>query len=639
MPDVQTPLVRGADGYFHPATEADLQALVAVAYAQGTPLRVRGSGHSFPSAAIYTDGYDGTGAPPPNAIEVMLDEYRAVTITPDVNDPSFAIVEVEAGCNLGKNPYDPTHTSTWENSLNFQLQKAGYSLADMGGISHQTISGFMSTGSSGGSLTHSFEENLIGIRLIDGTGRIWDLAVDDPDPAKRDMFCAAGVSLGLLGVLSRVRLRVGRDFNLFGNQATAAFADAGIDFTGTNDGTPTIDQFLQQAPYTRLMWWPQQGLDRMQIWQASRMQPTPQFRPQPYEEIGRYAQIESLAGSLVSTLIGNLDDLAAVPAKLGNWYQHLDATLAGEPDPNACILPGIAAARGVRSKSDVATLVAKILGGALGKHASANASTAAIAPNSVSTATAVDTDVDRAIAQLRTLDLAQPMLAQPLQTPMVGGLPGWLAALLTQVIEAILNGVLSSAQAQIVGQALALAMPYIAGDIVSFFVTDGTQWFWESSRCGLPMDNQMDDQLWPTNFTELWIPFEHTTEAMQRLANFYAAGGDAKLAYSRTGFFSCELYAASKSKFWLSPAYGTDVFRVDLLWFALNAQTPESYYQQFWDLLRDLDYRPHWGKYLPAPGYYLANLPKLADFLALRATLDPKGIFLTQYWKTQLGIA
>ena len=52
----------GADGLYHPATEAEVIALVAFARANGKQLRARGSTHSV-AWSIYTDPVAGT---PPN---------------------------------------------------------------------------------------------------------------------------------------------------------------------------------------------------------------------------------------------------------------------------------------------------------------------------------------------------------------------------------------------------------------------------------------------------------------------------------------------------------------------------------------------------------------------------------------------
>lgn len=69
--------------------------------------------------------------------------------------------------------------------------------------------------------------------------------------------------------------------------------------------------------------------------------------------------------------------------------------------------------------------------------------------------------------------------------------------------------------------------------------------------------------------------------------------------------------------------------------------------QPFWDLLQHngVPFRPHWGKYLPSPtapfgpAYYQQVYPRLGDFLAKRAAYDPQQIFVTDYWRAQLGIA
>jgi hypothetical protein len=94
----------------------------------------------------------------------------------------------------------------------------------------------------------------------------------------------------------------------------------------------------------------------------------------------------------------------------------------------------------------------------------------------------------------------------------------------------------------------------------------------------------------------------------------------------------------------MSPAYGTDVFRVDVFWFAKNDGSPsDEFYPRFWEALKPFGFRPHWGKILPPASaawaaYYRANMPKLGAFLELRARLDPDRVFLTEYWRKNLGI-
>jgi len=151
----------------------------------------------------------------------------------------------------------------------------------------------------------------------------------------------------------------------------------------------------------------------------------------------------------------------------------------------------------------------------------------------------------------------------------------------------------------------------------------------------LPMDNRVDDKLVPTDFTEIWIPLSQTAEVMRRLRTFYKQKG-----YAATGSYSCELYAAKRSDFWMSPSYGDDVFRVDVFWFGYNESDPAvSYYPQFWKLLQDLPCRFHWGKYMPVnPQYLKKQYPQWEAFMALRAKHDPNQIFVTDYWRQRLGI-
>ncbi len=605
---------RGADGYYHPTSEAEIVALVQAARSQQLPLRVRGSAHSEPKA-IFTAGFDGEGPPPASTITLMLDRYRGITFH---SDASGTIVEVDAGCHLGKDPYDPTKTSTWSNSLNVALQKRGFALSDLGGISHQTVSGFLSTGSSGGSLRYSVHDDIVRFRFVDGTGTLHDVSRDDADPSKRELFEAVGVSMGLLGVLTKVFFRVVPSYAVAGQQITTPTAEASIDFFGDKPERPAFEEYLRGASYSRLMWWPQADFDRMVVWQASRAENAPGFQAQPYQELGDAPRVAALAGSLFYTIIGNLDDVTVVPAKLADWYEALDETLENDPDPNACK----AVAAGPRGKVDLADVIAYLdrsFRRATRKHPKLGGSGG---------------DLSSFLGGLFGL-----------VKPEYGGVAeDIVAGIITELVKLILDGALDNPIAKELARFLSREMPYIIDEILGPFVADGSLWFQDTWMCGLPMDNQMDDRLWPTVFTELWVPIEKSTEVMTALRDFYAGGGDRAVAYEHTGAFSCEIYAAKKSPFWLSPSYGTDVLRIDVFWFGRNAGDPaDAFYPQFWSLLEKYGFRPHWGKVLPTPSskwiaHYDAQLPKLAEFRKLRAAHDPDGIFLTPYWKAHLGL-
>jgi len=606
---------KGEDGFYHPSTQEELRALVRHAHDRGVKLRVTGSGHSVAAAIL---GEDRQGE-----VQVMLDRYIGIDWVEEHDD--YAVVDVQAGCHLGRAPYDPTKSSTWANSLDFQLQQKGYALDDLGGISHQTVSGFLSTGSSGGSLTYSVEDNILGFTFIDGTGEVHQVSADG-EGKERDRFDAVGVSMGLLGVISVVRLRVRKTFNVVGKQVTSSTgADCAVDLFGAGDGRPSLTRYLRDTGYTRLMWWPQHDFDRIQMWEANRVDPTPDFEVKPYLELGRMPKIASLAGSLLYTIIGNLDDLSAVPGKLANWRRHLEGDLEGEPDPDACPHPDPDHAKAY-DLGDVVAHLQKGLTAGLKRHPT------------------LSDDQSEAHARSKGLIEAALEAIEDAADEVGGAIEHALGWVLAKLIELVIDGALELSLTQKLADWFKGELPGWIDEVLGIFVSDGTVTFQDCWMCGLPMDNQMDDQLWPTDFTELWIPVEHTEEVMRTMHEWYAGGDDPVVALERTGTFSCELYPARKSRFWMSPSYDTDVFRVDVFWFGLDAGDPATdFYPQFWELLKRFDFRPHWGKYLPPAdadwaAHYRRVLPRMDEFLAMRAELDPKGIFLTDYWAKHLGV-
>lgn len=606
----------GADGYYHPGSEREVQDLIIEARRLGVPVRVRGSAHST-NEAIYPDGYAGKGAPPPDQCVLLLDRLRHVDVIPQKN--GRALVEAEAGVNIGKDPYDPTGTSTWANSLNAKLQRKGYALPDLGGISHQTVAGFMSTGSSGGSIQHDLLGAVKRIRFVDGTGKVHDVRADDPDPKKKELFFAVGVSMGLLGVITKVWFEAVPTYNIKGREVRDETSKVEIDFFGDGNGHRDFATYLKETEYARLMWWPQHDFDKMVVWEAERIAAKPNFVPKPYQELGDDPRSTSLQGSLLMTVMGNLDDIDEVSEKLGAWYRHLEEEFDDTEDPNQC-----ARRRPRGGKLEVEDLLQDLqprLEAALMRAEERGASIP---------------EEDRN----KLYELRDPALDEE-----ESGMPKWLAAAVARLIKALIVGAVHIPGAQfIASQFKKHVLASLIDEILSLFVTTGSVEFQDSWLCGLPMDNQMDDQLWPTDFTELWIPLSKAEEVMRAMRDHYHADGDRELALERTGTFACELYATNASKFWMSPAYGEDVLRVDVFWFHLNAGRPEAdFFPQFWKLLKPFGFRPHWGKILPPASeewreHYREHFDKLEEFLTLRDVLDPDQVFLSTYWRAHLGI-
>lgn len=575
------PQGRGQDGFHHPASEEELAALVKTAYREGRQFRVRGAAHSL-SHAIYADPL--TGFPnrvsqqtPPqgHAVEVMLDRYRGWR----VKDEARKLVEAEAGIHLADDPSEPTDTATLEASLLWQLWKKGWALSDLGGVTHQTVSGFTATGSSGGSLQYSVNDNLWGFRVIDGTGEVHEFTREEEDP---DLFYAMSPNVGLLGVVSTITLECVDDYNISGQEAITSVEDCAIDLLGLGDETrPSLEQFLRDAEYARVEWFPQRGVERVLAWQCQRIRPQLGFKPDTYQEFSAHPETAEIFISLLYTVLGNLDDLSKAKPKLEDVFDRLEGVLE--------LMPPLERLGRV--------------GDALAKFLSA----------------AAEFGVDTAITVLK---------------PFAGLIERELPDIFPKILDI-----------------------FVPPDSEKPGVTKGEpQSFRDYGWHGLPMDNQADDELLPTEFTEIWVPLARTQQVMQLLYDYFTEPEDDSESYKRTGLYAWEFYAAMPTKLWMNASHSTGddewkdgVFRVDPYWFAENPEDPSvTFWPQFWNLLRDngVPFRLHWGKYWPAASaddrrwvdYFTSQYPRWDDFLRLRAERDPNNIFLTTYWRDRFGL-
>jgi FAD/FMN-containing dehydrogenase len=563
----------------HPGSADEVCDLVKRAVAEGKNIRVAGAQHSEDGAIHANDG----------GIDVMIDQMRALEEAEDAEDGRKRLW-VGAGCNLGKDPWDQSGTSKWNNGLNHQLEEACLALEAMGGISHQTIAGFLLTGSSGGSVTHSAQQNIVAIEYVNGRG--------ETNIAKRgdEMFDALGVSMGLLGIVTRVQLEVGENYDLEGAEETMPATDTSvIDFFGPgDDDTPSLSEWLKSEEYSRVLWWPQYDFDRMQLWHAKRA-PRDPSKHQPFSILTPW---DAAAGSFLMTVLGHRHRLNEVYPKL-NAIKFDDQFRAAhddvkDVDRNACLDPRLG------SEGQMVAAACQQLGNAMAR-------------------------VDRTQWHKST--------------------PDWKAKLMGKALFGIMRPIIKRGPEFLrrwLGRILDKSLPHLIDEIVSQFVSDEAKHFRDSWMCALPMDNQMDDQLWGTRFTELWIPFEHADAALGEMRDHFRAGDDKRLAYERTGPYAYEVYASSASNFWLSPGYQEPRLRFNPFWFELWGDGAREHMEPFWKMFEKYDFRPHWGKLVPQggdwPAYWRRQFPKLDDFLELRKELDPDDIFLNDYWRKNFGI-
>lgn len=171
-----------------PRDETDLAARIAIAPA---PVRAVGSGHSFTALGQS----EGTIA--------LLDAMRGVTAI----DTRRREATVLAGTTIRE--------------LGEPLAEAGLALANQGDIDAQTIAGAVATGTHGtGARLGSLASQVVGLRLVMADGTVRELTAENDG----DTFYAAQVSLGALGIVTSLRLRLETAYRLAERRVDLEFA-------------------------------------------------------------------------------------------------------------------------------------------------------------------------------------------------------------------------------------------------------------------------------------------------------------------------------------------------------------------------------------------------------------------------------
>lgn len=175
-----------------PATVAELQEVVAGAAARGERVKPIGAGHSF-TAIGATDG-------------TQLRLHRLAGIVHA--DRATGLVEVLAGTRL--------------RALSESLWRLGLALTNLGDIDVQTVAGAISTGTHGTGLRFGgLATQVRRLRFVLADGSL--LTVDaESEP---DVFAAARVGLGALGVLASVTLQCEPAYALAAEESPAALDD------------------------------------------------------------------------------------------------------------------------------------------------------------------------------------------------------------------------------------------------------------------------------------------------------------------------------------------------------------------------------------------------------------------------------
>jgi L-gulono-1,4-lactone dehydrogenase len=172
----------------HPASIEQVAAAVARAEREDLRVRVAGAGHSFSDIAC-SDG-----------LLMVLDRFQRVL---DV-DREGQLVRVQGGITIAR--------------LNARLAELGLALENLGDIDVQSIAGAISTATHGtGARLRNIPSQVVELTLVLADGST--LACSRESDA--ELFRAACVGLGALGVVAEVTLRCVPAFTLLGIDAPA----------------------------------------------------------------------------------------------------------------------------------------------------------------------------------------------------------------------------------------------------------------------------------------------------------------------------------------------------------------------------------------------------------------------------------
>lgn len=170
----------------------ELVAAVKTAAEHGRKVKAAGAGHSF------------TGCARPSQVMLRLDQMDSISRA----NRDSGRVTVEAGTGLRK--------------LNAGLAALDLAMANLGDIDKQTISGAVSTSTHGtGARLGGLATQVIGLDLVTADGSVLSCSRDE----NPDVFDAARVSVGALGVLASLTLQCVPAFLLRAQEGSVPLAE------------------------------------------------------------------------------------------------------------------------------------------------------------------------------------------------------------------------------------------------------------------------------------------------------------------------------------------------------------------------------------------------------------------------------
>jgi L-gulonolactone oxidase len=196
-----------------PTNEQQVSDAIRSAATDGLKVKPIGAGHSFTAAAV-TDGV---------RLDLQnLSEFVSI-------DRERRRITVQAGMRL--------------RTLNEILATNGMAMPNLGDIDVQTISGAFSTGTHGtGAKYGCLSTFVVGLRIVTGTGE----TINATETENPEVFHAARVGVGALGVITEVTLQVTDAFTLRADERPAKVSDV----------FGSLDQHIAENDHFEMYWFP-----------------------------------------------------------------------------------------------------------------------------------------------------------------------------------------------------------------------------------------------------------------------------------------------------------------------------------------------------------------------------------------------
>src|SRR5579859_2401587 len=199
-----------------PRSEAEIAAAVKEAAASGLTVRALGSGHSF-TAVAATSG-----------VALDLSGWTGITAA----DTRTGLVTVRSGTTL--------------RALNAELGGLGLAMANLGDIDVQTVAGALNTGTHGtGARLGGLATQIEGLELVLADGSVVACSAS----TRPDLFAAARIGLGALGVVTSVTLRCVPAFTLLADERPQPLEEVLEQFDALAEGNDHFEFYW--FPYGR----------------------------------------------------------------------------------------------------------------------------------------------------------------------------------------------------------------------------------------------------------------------------------------------------------------------------------------------------------------------------------------------------